>query len=209
MADIVPTITAEDSHHYREQMERVAGFASRIHIDFADGQFAPTKLVDIQHAWWGEDKIVDFHLMYKRPELYIEEALELQPQLLIIHAEADNAQTVLKILPEKGVKRGVALLPDTPVEAIGEWLTQVDHVLVFGGRLGYQGSEADLSLLDKVRKLKEIGGHIEIGWDGGVNLDNVAKIMEAGVDVINVGGFIQHAQDPPDAYAKLLKIVGR
>lgn len=207
MPIVAPTITAEDPHEYRAQMERVAGFANRIHIDFADGEFAPTHLLGLSRAWLPDNKIIDLHLMYQKPLTCLEQAFELKPNLVIVHAEADDAQDAILGLAGSGIKRGVALLEKTPIQTIINWLDAIDHVLVFGGHLGYQGGEANLDMLHKVKELKELAPDIEIGWDGGINDLNAGQLLAAGVDVLNTGGFIQQASDPALAYATLSKII--
>src|SRR5690606_36219400 len=99
--------------------------------------------------------------------------------------------------------RGVALLKDTPASAIEPYIDQIEHVLVFSGDLGYYGGKADLALLSKVTELKKMKPSLEIGWDGGINDHNASELVKGGVDVLNVGGFIQKATDPEDAYAIL------
>jgi len=82
-----------------------------------------------------------------------------------------------------------------------------DHVLVFSGNLGRHGGEADLGLLEKVRQIKAHHPEVEIGWDGGINDQNVKQLVEAGVEVLNVGGYIQKADDPEHAYATLKRVI--
>jgi len=82
-----------------------------------------------------------------------------------------------------------------------------DHVLVFGGHLGYQGGDADLNLLTKVKEIRRKYPDVEISWDGGVNKDNVEQITGAGVDILNVGGYIKNAKDPKSAYDLLASLV--
>ena len=69
--------------------------------------------------------------------------------------------------------------------------------------LGFHGGEADLSLLDKVREVRQLYPEVEIGWDGGINDSNAAQLIVAGVDVLNVGGYVHKAPSPNDAYATL------
>ena len=98
-------------------------------------------------------------------------------------------------------------MPGTPVDKIKSALGNIDHVLVFSGNLGYQGgSEADVALLDKVKKLRELKPTLEIGWDGGVSDQNARQLAEGGVDVLNTGGFVHNAENPSDAYAKLKEV---
>ncbi len=98
---------------------------------------------------------------------------------------------------------GLALLQDTSVESVSRIINKFNHILIFSGHLGYHGGQADLSLLDKVKQVRELHPQAEIGWDGGINDQNVKQLAEAGVDVLNVGGFIQKAADPVQAFKKI------
>jgi ribulose-phosphate 3-epimerase len=193
----------KDSREYQAAIERISDFAERIHIDFADGVFAPTKLISIADAWWPVGLLVDFHVMYLRPLEHIEAIIMQQPHLVIVHAEAEDIATFLKELEGLGIKRGVALLKETPIATILPLLDKLDHVLIFSGDLGYYGGIVDYDLLDKVAALKTQKPSLEIGWDGGVKDSNSKRLVEAGVDVLNVGGFIQNAADPEGAYDTL------
>lgn len=204
MSVICPTVTTTNSREYRESIERIAEFAERIHIDFADGIFAPTKLEPIEDAWWPIGLIVDFHIMYQKPLEHLETVVNHQPNLAIIHAEADGAWDFLKELEGLGIHRGVALLKNTPAEIIKPYLSHIDHVLVFSGDLGHYGGKADLGLLEKVQQLKAMKPELEIGWDGGINDQTAAALSGGGVDVLNVGGFIQNATEPEAAYDTLV-----
>lgn len=209
MAQIAPTITAENAHVYREQVERVEGFARRIHIDLMDGVFAPNKSVAPEAVWWSEGMSADIHVMFQEPANAIELLLKLNPELIIIPAESefDFAQ-LQKFRAESKTRFGVALLPETSVVSVQDVLQQVDHLLIFSGNLGYQGgSVADLNLLEKVQQAKMINPKLEIGWDGGVNAQNVRQLADAGVDIINSGGYIHHAPDPALAYQALTALL--
>ncbi len=209
MAVICPTITAFNPHEYREQMERVAPFAERVHIDLMDGQFAPTTSPDLLHVWWPHELTADIHLMYQHPMNYLQQLIRLKPKLVIIHNEANVHHMHFSAeLHKEGIKTGLAILRDTPIEHAYQIMHSFDHVLIFSGHLGYHGGEADLGLLDKVRKVREHHPEAEIGWDGGVNEQNARQLVEAGVDVLNAGGFVQKADDPAAAYAKLKDITG-
>ena len=207
MATICPAVLATEPHEFREQMERIAHFAQRVQIDLTDGLFAIAKTVSLEQAWWPHSIDADLHLMYKRPDLYLDKILSLEPSLVIIHAEAEgDFVPFANALREAGIKVGVALLPRTKTELIEPALDMIDHILIFSGDLGYFGGHADLTLLNKVKRLKELKPELEIGWDGGVNDENARDLSEGGVDVLNVGGFIQKADDPQAAYATLQEI---
>lgn len=207
MAVICPSILAENSGQYHQQMEKIASFAERIQIDLTDGDFAKSQTVKPQDAWWPVGIKADFHLMYRRPERAAEVILEHKPHLIIIHAEGEgNFLALAERLHGLGVKVGVALLARTPVNTIFSALNYIDHALIFSGNLGEYGGRANLDLLSKVKTLKEHKADIEIGWDGGINDRNVSQLAFGGVDVFNVGGFIQNSDNPEKAYRGLERI---
>ena len=208
MSVICPTITAKNSHDYRKQLERVTKFANRIHLDFADEEFTSVKLLDLDQAWRPEGATVDIHLMFNNPAEKLTDAIKLHPNLVIMQAESDgNFRAVASRLKEAGIKVGIAILPQSSVAVITPALAVIDHVLIFSGHLGHYGGRANLSLLGKISEIKEIKPEIEIGWDGGINDQNVRTLAVNGVDVLNVGSFIQRATDPEAAYQQLTDIV--
>lgn len=209
MAVICPTVTANDQHQYREQMELVGRFAKRIHIDLMDGDFAPTISPKPDQIWWPPELIADVHIMYRRPGEHLGTLVKLKPSLVIIHAEADvDHQEFAAKLHEAGIKAGLGLLPQTTVDSVVPTLGDFDHIMVFGGRLGHHGSTADLKQLHKIEEAKRRFPDIEAAWDGGINDQNARQLIEGGADVLNVGGFIHKADDPSAAYAKLESVIG-
>jgi len=208
MAVICPTVTAKDPHTYRTQLERVALFSDRIHLDLADGKFA-TKSIEINKIWLPDKKTVsDIHIMYENPADYLDKLISLSPNLVIVHAEADgNFPEIARRLHEANIKAGVALLAETEPDVIVPSIEHIDHVLVFSGHLGHFGGVADLTLLGKVDKLRKLKKDLEIGWDGGINDKNARELIAGGVDVLNVGGYIQRSENPDKAYAKLNLLV--
>ncbi len=210
MVDICPTIDAEDSDTYRKQVERIIPFAHRVHIDLGDGTFTPNTLVSIDQVWWPGGMRADLHVMYKRPFEHLESLIALGPQLIIVHAEAEgDFPGFVKHVHQHGIEAGVALLQRTPVETIMPALEFIDHVLIFSGNLGHQGgSHADLKLLEKVTAIKKIRPNVEVSWDGGVNEQNIAQIVAAGVEVVNVGAYLQHADSPEKSYESLRGALG-
>ncbi len=205
MAVICPTVLAADPHHFRDQMDRVTPFASRVQIDLTDGIFASPSTMSLESIWWPSNIQADIHLMYQKPTRHLKLLKQLNPSLVIVHAEADgNFFEIATSLKQAGIKVGVALLKDTPVKRILPALPHIDHVLIFSGDLGRFGGEADLSLLTKIAELRRHPtSQVEVGWDGGINSQNACQLAEGGVDVLNVGGFIQRADNPQQAYATL------
>lgn len=209
MAAITPTITTSDPHEYRDCIEKIAGFSEGVHIDFADGVFAPTELLALDKAWRHDDLITHIHLMYQNPLEVIDDIIAFEADLVILHAESDNIKAALQALNDLGVRTGLAILPETSIDELQELELEglFDHVLIFAGHLGYQGGKADFSQLHKISELRDVFPDIEIGWDGGINDANTKKLVEAGVDILNVGGYIKNAENPKKAYETLSALI--
>jgi pentose-5-phosphate-3-epimerase len=208
MAIIAPTVTAIDLHDYRAQMERAVSFAECVHVDLMDGIFAPTKSPDIDALWLPTGKIrKDMHVMFQHPFHQLKKLLRLGPDMIIIQVEADkeSVDNFVKHIKKTRVRLGVALLaPTRPTESrVAELIKKADYVLIFSGHLGYQGSKSDLGLLSKVEEIKSINPNAEIGWDGGICLENARKLADGGVNVLNIGGAIQKSADPLKSYKEL------
>ena len=204
MSVICPTVTALDAHEYREQLERIEPFAERIHLDFMDGDFAPTVSVSLEQAWLPENKQVDIHIMYKNPEKYLDTLIRLRPHMVIVHAESNcDIPAFAARLRENSIKTGVAILQGTNVEDVAYLFPHVQHVLIFSGDLGHFGGHADMALTEKATQAKQAHKYLEIGWDGGINEENVAELAEKGIDVLNIGGAIQKSENPQSTYATM------
>lgn len=205
MAIVVPTITAENPHQYREQIERVQGFTHHIHVDTMDGIFTPNKSLDPEQLWLPEDITCDIHVMYQQPETVLSELQKLSLRLVIVQAESGcDFEKMATQLKKDNIQFGVSLLAGSKLTDHINAVKLADHVLIFSGNLGHQGgSIADLSLLSKIDEIKSLNPGAEIGWDGGVNEQNIKSITDAGVGVVNVGGFVHRSPRPIDAYKEL------
>ena len=145
--------------------------------------------------------------MYESVAPFANDIIKLKPSMVIVHAEsAGQYYEVTKIFKKNDIKVGVALLQDTPVDKIKPAIGDIDHVLIFSGDLGYIGGTLNMNLLAKARQLRKLKPTIELGWDGGINTHNAAKLVLGGIDVLNVGGAIQRANSPREVYAKLKAI---
>lgn len=209
MKIVCPTITAENSHTYREQVERVCSFARHVHLDLMDGKFASNRSIEPEKIWLPDNITCDVHAMYDDPESVLNEVSKLSVRTFIVPAESKSDFKLLsRLVRSKNMYFGVSLLADTTVESAKKVIELVDHVLIFSGNLGHQGgSIADLSLLSKVAEIQAINSSVEIGWDGGINAQNIAQISDSGVSVFNSGGFIHFAKNPSDAYQSLVSAI--
>ncbi|MBR3176242.1 hypothetical protein IKF26_02495 [Candidatus Saccharibacteria bacterium] len=202
---IVPAILTDNKQDYRMQVERINVFTRRVQIDVTDGVLTPTVTLDITNVWWPKNWDADLHLMAAKPSEYLDTILKLSPSLCILHAEASEDLTpIFASLKEAGIKTGVALLPATFPGAVKSYIDMVDHVLVFAGQLGTQGSAADLMQMEKIPLIRNMKPEVEIGWDGGANMTNVRALAHADLDVINVGSAISKAENPAAAFQELV-----
>lgn len=200
---ICPTVTTDDPAVYKLQIEQSLTYAHRLHIDLSDGIFTRNKLMEIEDVWWPGAVRADLHVMYQKPFNHTAALIALQPQLIIIHAEAEgDFVQFAELAHAHSVEVGVALLPETDVDVITPALAFIDHVLIFSGKLGHFGGHADLGLLEKARQLRAIKPTLELGWDGGVNDHNALALAKGGIDVLNAGGYL-HTKNPANAYATL------
>lgn len=201
---IVPTILTADKQDFRILAEKINSFTRRVQIDVSDGKFAPGNTLDISNVWWPKNWETDLHLMISRPSECLDTILRLNPSLCILHAEAEeDLLPIFAKLKEAGIKTGVALLKQTFPGKVKHYIDAADHVLIFAGEIGQQGSTADLMQMEKIALVRNIKPEVEIGWDGGANISNVRTLAHADLDVINVGSAITNASNPAEIYESL------
>jgi ribulose-phosphate 3-epimerase len=166
----------------------------RVQIDIVDGQFFANKTIDPSAVEYIEtDLLFDFHLMTKEPSDWVERCVRGGGDRIIgqIEKMTDQLAFIGKV-QETGLEVGLALDIETPVSALNEEaLVSVDEVLVMGEKAGIGGQPFDPKALEKIKELnklrKEKNLSFKICLDGGVNLDNIGKIVEAGTDEVGIG----------------------
>jgi ribulose-phosphate 3-epimerase len=208
MSIVVPAVmpTGDEPQLFHDQMDRLGLLGRRVQIDLMDGDFAPHHNTDPSDIWWPEGSVADIHLMYRYPREAVRELIEKRPSLIILHVEIeDDVLELLHVIHEAGIQAGVALLRTTPVEENRRYIEQADHVLLFAGELGGDGT-AELSVLDKVSEVRAIKPGVEVGWDGGANETNIHQLVAGGVDVINVGGALRKAETPRVVFDRLVSL---
>lgn len=202
---LVPAILTDNKKDYREQVERINVFTRRVQIDVTDGKFTPAQTLDVTNVWWPNNWTADLHLMATNPSEHLDTILKLNPSLCILHAEAsENLLPSFQALKDAGIRTGLALLPPTYPGSVKPYIDVVDHVLIFAGQPGVQGTPADLMQMEKIQLVRNMKPELEIGWDGGANITNVRALAHADLDVINVGAAISRAADPAAAFQELV-----
>lgn len=186
------------------------------HIDVMDGKFVKQNttafmLESAQTIKHISNVPLDVHLMVEDVETYVEEYLPLNPAYITVHYESfkskEEIRNVIQRIKEDGTKVGIAIKPGTKVEKIKEYLPYVNLVLVMTVEPGYGGQAFMEEQVCKIQKLKEYAQEHELDYyieaDGGINLETIAKVKEAGCDISVVGTAIISAEDKKETIRKL------
>ena len=186
------------------------GGADWVHVDVMDGHFVPNltfgpKMVADLHK--ATRLPLDVHLMIERPDDWVDRYVEAGAAYVVVHVEAARAvSATLARIRDGGAKAGITLNPDTPVDAILPYITEVDLALVMSVNPGFGGQKFIESAIGKLQRLrKEIDARrlsVELEVDGGVKLDNVHRVIEAGASVVVAGSAVFEAPEGVDAAMK-------
>jgi len=207
VASVAPTINATTPDDYARRINNVKTFAKRLHIDVGDGVFTDVKTVGLSQVYDIDGVPFDLHLMMTHPESQLESICALGPQLVIVHFEAPfDREEFFAELRSVDIKVGLAINTETTVEQVRDILPTIDHLVVFTGKLGHNGGEFRADCLEKIGQARVINPDLEIGVDGGLNQETARLAVEAGANVLDVGSFIQEAEDPEIAYIALAAI---
>jgi ribulose-phosphate 3-epimerase len=199
MMTLAPSILNADFSRLAEAVAALetAG-ADWVHVDVMDGHFVPNltfgpKMVADLHK--ATRLPLDVHLMIDRPDDWVDRYIAAGAAYVVVHVEAarDMAATLRRIR-DRGAKAGITLNPETDVEAVLPFLDQVDLALVMSVRPGFGGQTFIESAIGKLQRLRaEIDRgkrDVLLEVDGGVKLDNVERVVDAGANVVVAGSAI-------------------
>ncbi len=214
---IAPSILASDFANLERDIKMVEQAGAEIlHIDVMDGHFVPNisfgipVLKAIKRV---STKPCDVHLMITNSELYIDAFVDAGADYITVHVEtAPHLHRVIQQIKSHNIKAGVVLNPHTPLSSIDEILPELDMVLLMSVNPGFGGQSFIHSVLDKTKRLKQILidrklEHIKIEIDGGIKIDNIKEVADAGADILVSGSGIFNAENPTEMIQKMKKLI--
>lgn len=202
---------AADFLHLEKDIETVNRYADIFHLDVMDGAFVPNISFGfpvIEAIASKAEKPMDVHLMIIEPEKYVDRFAALGAEMISFHLNASkDPAALLKHIRSLGVKAGLVINPDIPVEELFPYLQDADYVLLMSVFAGFGGQKFIEATYDRIRTLKaEIGRQgldIKIEVDGGVSASNAAALAEAGAEIFVAGSAVFKSEDPAAVIAAM------
>lgn len=209
---LAPSILSADFGILKEQLEAIdeAG-AQYVHFDVMDGMFVPSISYGVpvlRSIRKYTDRLFDVHLMIVDPDRYIKDFADAGADIITVHAEAcKHLDATIDLIKNSGAMAGVAINPSTPLSQIMHVLEKVDMVLIMTVNPGFGGQSLIPYTIDKVRELSVMVRQrklkIDIEVDGGINVDTIEDVLEAGANIIVAGSAVFNG----DAKANALKLL--
>jgi ribulose-phosphate 3-epimerase len=210
---IAPSILSANFAKLEEEIKNIeAGGADLIHVDVMDGHFVPNLTIGpiiVQAIRPITNLPLDVHMMIEKPERYIDAFADAGSDNLTVQVEASvHLHRTLQAIRAKGMKAGVALNPHTPISSIEEVLPDLDLILIMSVNPGFGGQKFIPQAIRKLQRTRDLidrtnNKHIEIEVDGGVKMDNIKEIAQAGAEIFVSGSGIFKTPNPAETVAAM------
>lgn len=212
---IAPSILSADFSRLGEEIAAIEkGGADWVHVDVMDGHFVPNITIGppVVASLRKITKLpLDVHLMIQDPDKYIEKFATAGADIITIHVETSpHLHRSVQFIKDQGCKAGVSLNPATSLATLDHILSDVDMVLIMTVNPGFGGQKFIPSVLPKIKRLREkisekgIGVDIEV--DGGVNINTISKVAQAGGNIFVAGNAVFTTPDYGKTISELRRL---
>ena len=206
MVRVAPSILSADFAALGADIDRVSSEADLLHVDVMDGHFVPNLTIGppvVAAIRRHTDAFLDCHLMMTNPGEYLEAFAKAGANHCSVHVEVDGTAALIQSMRDLGVEVGLAINPEPSFEACEPWLDRIDLLLVMSVHPGFGGQHFLAEAIPKVARAAEIarrdGLHFAIEVDGGIDVETVVRVAEAGADTFVAGSAIFGRPDPAAA----------
>jgi ribulose-phosphate 3-epimerase len=210
---IAPSIlSANFAELGKEVNDVILAGADIIHFDVMDNHYVPNltigPLVCKSLADYGVKKPIDVHLMTTPVDDLITQFCDAGASMVSFHPEAtQHVDRSIQLIKSKNCKAGIALNPASPLSLLDHVLEKIDFILIMSVNPGYGGQKFIENSLEKIKKCKEMvnnsGRNIEIEVDGGIGIENIKKVKEAGANIFVAGSAIFNSNNYEEAIKKM------
>jgi ribulose-phosphate 3-epimerase len=215
MVELLPSILSADFARLADEVAAAErGGGTTIHVDVMDGHFVPNITLGppvVRSLRKVTNLPLDCHLMIDNAADYIPAFADAGADWIGVHYEAcPHLHRTLELILNHGMKPGVVLNPATRIDVITEILPMLHHVLIMSVNPGFGGQEFIPFSLDKIRRLARLRGEMGLAFkievDGGVAHDTIARVVQAGAELLVAGNAVFGAGQPERDARELLQM---
>jgi len=186
MIEIVPAILVKTRNELEQRFREVEPYVNRIQIDIMDGKFVPNKTIQPEDMALFKTKLIkEAHLMVEDNEKYVDDFLNLDFDMIIVHIEScRDVDGIIKKVKDRRKKIALALNPSTSLSLLKDYLDDLDMVLLMTVNPGFSGQGFIPEVLSKIKQLRRMKKGLDIEVDGGINKENAKLVAEAGANIL-------------------------